>query len=180
MDIFIGSSSEQLPVVKEIIREIKETTDKYDIRIESWKDWFAHGRFIGWNTWKIIQEALNTFDIAIMLLAEDDNVQSRGKEYKMTRDNVLLEAGAFAHKCGMENVILLVPNDSAYKLPTDFLGLNCVVFDYERGADNTIAYKKIYEKISAFFEESFSEQNRIISANIKKTNTVKKPKGKLI
>ena len=136
-------------------REIKETTDKYDIRIESWKDWFAHGRFIGWNTWKIIQEALNTFDIAIMLLAEDDNVQSRGKDYKMTRDNVLLEAGAFAHKCGMENVILLVPNDSAYKLPTDFLGLNCVVLIMSAERIIPLHIKKSMKKLAHFLRNLF-------------------------
>jgi len=179
--IFVGSSSEQLPVIKEIVRDLKDIIDKYNIHIESWKEWFAHGQFNGWSTWKIIQEALKEFDIAIMLLATDDVVQSRNKELKMTRDNVLLEAGAFAQKCGIENVILLIPCDVDYKLPSDFLGLNCIVFDYARGADNSEAYKKICEKVLSYYEAGL-KGDKILENNIKIKETnekIRKVKGKL-
>jgi len=179
--IFVGSSSEQLPVIKEIVRDLKDIIEKYDIHMESWKEWFAHGQFNGWSTWRIIQEALKEFDVAIMLLATDDVVQSRNKEFKMTRDNVLLEAGAFAEKCGIENVMLLIPNDVDYKLPSDFLGLNCIVFDYARGADNSEAYKKICEKVVSFYEKELIE-DKSLESNIKikeKNENIRKVKGKL-
>ena len=181
MKIFVGSSSEQLPVIKEIVRDLKDIIEKYDIHMESWKEWFAHGQFNGWSTWRVIQEALKEFDMAIMLLATDDVVQSRNKEFKMTRDNVLLEAGAFAEKCGIENVMLLIPDDVDYKLPSDFLGLNCIVFDYARGADNSEVYKKICEKVVSFYEKELIE-DKSLESNIKikeKNENMRKVKGKL-
>ena len=182
MNVFIGSSDEQLPVIREIVRDLKEVTDKYNIHFESWKEWFAHGEFNGWSTWKIIQQALEEFEIAIMLLAADDSVESRNQEYTMSRDNVLLEAGAFAHKCGIENVILLIPNDKSYKLPSDFLGLNCIIFDYVRGADNVEAYKRIVEKLLSCCNqmESNNENSEIsIKFKITKEKNRKKIRGKL-
>lgn len=182
MNVFIGSSSEQLPVIREIVRDLKEITDKHNIHLESWKEWFAHGEFSGWSTWRIVQEALKQFEIAIMLLAADDIVESRQQEYRMSRDNVLLEAGAFAHKCGIENVLLLIPNDKSYKLPSDFLGLNCIVFDYARGADNTDAYKRIIDKLlSCDNEMNINSSNIEIPIKLKITNEKNRKKitGKL-
>lgn len=105
MKIFIGSSSEQYPVVKEIKRDLNDLLRGSPIEIIDWKTWFGRGEFVNISTWHIIQNALATFDIAIMLLADDDKLESRTGEYVVTRDNVLLEAGAFANALGIENVL---------------------------------------------------------------------------
>ena len=100
-----------------------------------------------------------------MLFAQDDNVHKRGRDVKMPRDNVILEAGAFAQRYGIENVILLVPKDETY-LPTDFLGLQTIVFDYMRGADNKDAYRIMKEKISSYMANTI-ERDNIKTDNVK-------------
>jgi len=77
--------------------------------------------------------------------------------------------------------MLLIPNDVDYKLPSDFLGLNCIVFDYARGADNSEAYKKICEKVVSFYEKELIE-DKSLESNIKikeKNENIRKVKGKL-
>ena len=182
MKIFIGSSSEQIVVAKEIVRDLKPIIEHYDVQIELWKDWFDCGKFNSWSTWRVIQAAVQQFDLAIMLLAADDNVKSRDNNFTMTRDNVLIETGAFAVGIGMDNVIMLLPKELDYKLPSDFLGLNCMIFDYERGADNTTTYRKISEKIIEICSDINTDDIFYESTPKKIKNSVKKqrkPGGKL-
>ena len=45
MKIFIGSSSEQYPVVKEIKRDLNDLMRGTPIEIIDWKTWFGRGEF---------------------------------------------------------------------------------------------------------------------------------------
>ena len=182
MKIFIGSSSEQYPVVKEIKRDLNDLMRGTPIEIIDWKTWFGRGEFNNVPTWHVIQNALTSFDIAIMLLADDDKLESRKGEYVVTRDNVLIEAGAFANALGIENVFLLVAPNKDYKLPSDFLSLNYIKFDYARGAENDDAYRRICEKINQVLRTSAERIEQSSESLIKNENpiTIRKGKGKLI
>lgn len=147
MRIFIGSSSEQYPVVKEIRRDLSAKLQSETVEIITWKEWFKRGENYGLDTWTVITKAIEFFDCAIMLLAGDDRTEIRDKEYRSTRDNVLIESGAFAKAKGIENVFLLIDKDDQYHIPSDYRGLNAIPFDYERGADNPDAYDTMSEKI---------------------------------
>lgn len=129
----------------------------------------------------MIQKATITFDVAIMLLADDDKLECRNEEYVVTRDNVLIESGAFANALGIENVFLLIPHNKNYKLPSDFLGLNCIVFDYSRGADNFTAYNRMREKITQMMSLYYDNETDVADSLIKNDNPirVKNRKGKI-
>lgn len=183
MRIFIGSSSEQHPVAKEIKRDLNDLMRGNPIEIIDWKEWFKQGRFNNYSTWEIIQEALDSFDLAIMLFANDDGLSCRDDEYVMTRDNVLIEAGAFANSLGIENVFLLVTSNKDYKLPSDFLSLNYIEFDYARGADNADAYDRICEKIYQVLGQNAgridpTDPGLIKNKNSKMEAPIRKRKGK--
>lgn len=147
MRIFIGSSNEQYPVVKEIRRDLMSKLSPNPIEIITWKEWFQRGENYGQNTWAVITKAIDYFDCAIMLLAGDDKIDIRREEYKSTRDNVLIESGAFAKAIGIESVFLLIDKGDQYHIPSDYDGLNVIRFDYERGADNIDAYRTMCERI---------------------------------
>ena len=123
------------------------------------------------------------FDLAIMLFANDDGLSCRDDEYVMTRDNVLIEAGAFANSLGIENVFLLVTSNKDYKLPSDFLSLNYIEFDYARGADNADAYDRICEKIYQVLGQNAgridpTDPGLIKNKNSKMEAPIRKRKGK--
>lgn len=147
MKIFIGSSNEQYPVVKEIRRDLSTKLQSKTVEIITWQEWFKRGENYGLDTWTVITKAIDYFDCAIMLLAGDDKTELRDKNYLSTRDNVLIESGAFAKSKGIEKVFLLIDKDDQYHLPSDYRGLNAIPFDYERGADNPDAYDTMSERI---------------------------------
>ena len=183
MRIFIGSSSEQYPVVKEIKRDLNGFMCGNPVEIIDWKEWFGRGEFNNYATWHVIQEALDSFDFAIMLFANDDGLSCRDDEYVVTRDNVLIEAGAFANSLGIENVFLLVTPNRDYKLPSDFLSLNYIKFDYTRGANNADAYRRICEKIYQMLGQNAeridsADKELIRKENPKKEDPIRKRKGR--
>lgn len=148
MRIFIGSSSEQYPVVKEIRRDLMAELQSQTVEIVTWKEWFKRGVNYGLDTWTVIMNAIDYFDCAIMLLAGDDKIEFRDHDYLSTRDNVLIESGAFAQAIGIDKVFLLIDKNDQYRTPSDYRGLNAISFDYTRGADNPEAYATMSEKIS--------------------------------
>lgn len=147
MRIFIGSSNEQYPVVKEIKRDLMAELQPQTVEIVTWKEWFKRGVNYGLTTWAVIMNAIDYFDCAIMLLAGDDRTEIRDHDYLSTRDNVLIESGTFAHAIGIDRVFLLIDKNDQYRLPSDYHGLNAISFDYSRGADNPDAYATMLEKI---------------------------------
>lgn len=178
MRAFIGSSNEQYPVVKEIKRELKDFSINHKLELVDWKEWFGKCSFVNSYNWDIIESALQSFDFAIMLLAPDDKIECRNENLYSTRDNVLIETGAFVATLGIEKVFLLISNIESYKNPSDFLGLNCIRFDYSRGAENDSAYRKICDRIIQLSEanaEGFESQSHEL---LKNSNPIRITKGK--
>ena len=131
----------------EIQRKLHLPPQAQTIEVVIWKEWFVTGANNGRYTWPIVEQAINSFDCAIMLFAADDVVNYRDQDVWSTRDNVLIEAGAFGYAKGFEKVFILRDKNDNYRIPTDYLGINTIGFDYSRGADNPEAYRTMVEKI---------------------------------
>jgi len=86
--IFVGSSSESLPVATALQRQLQA-----DASVKVWNQ----GVFgIAQYTFDELVRATAKFDFAIFVVAADDTIESRGERYLVARDNVLLELGMFA------------------------------------------------------------------------------------
>jgi len=77
---------------------------------------------------EIVENASQTYDFAVIVLAKDDvKIKDAGEALK-ARDNCIFEAGLFMGGLGRERCFLLnsVPRN---ELPTDLSGINCIDFD---------------------------------------------------
>jgi hypothetical protein len=62
-------------------------------------------------------------DFATFVLSPDDLVTMRKKDFKIARDNVVLELGLFAGTLGARRVFFITPEDPEFHLPSDLVGI---------------------------------------------------------
>jgi predicted nucleotide-binding protein len=67
-------------------------------------------------------------DFAVLLLSPDDVVTSRGNTLDTPRDNVVFELGLFSGALGRRRAIMVYPQGSNLKIPTDLLGVNPIKY----------------------------------------------------
>ena len=95
MKIFIGSSSEAKQIVIslfDILNSYSDSKEKIEII-----PWFEIGLFgVGDVTIESLFKIKDNIDAAIMIFTEDDDITSRGIQYKATRDNTIFEYGLFS------------------------------------------------------------------------------------
>lgn len=118
MKIFIGSSSEAIPIVREI-----------EVWIESNGNepipWDKPGIFTpGANTLETLIEVSRNVDGAIFIFSEDDKVWYRKDTVLQPRDNVLLEYGLFTGTLGPTKVIIY--KNGNIKDASDIKGINYI------------------------------------------------------
>jgi predicted nucleotide-binding protein len=114
--VFIGSSSEALPVA-ELTRGALQSPD---LELRLWTDGvFTASRF----PMEDLETQLAAADFAILVVAPDDVVASRGKRAGAPRDNVVFELGLFMGAISRTRTFMIVPRDADTKIPTDLLGL---------------------------------------------------------
>jgi predicted nucleotide-binding protein len=113
--IFIASSTEGLEVAEAIGENLNDFCE--------WRLWdkgvFEHGDFY----LEALDKQVNSNDFAIMVLTNDDSCVSRGQEYNIPRDNVLLELGMFIGKLGRKRTFIVVDKTAKLKMPSDLSGL---------------------------------------------------------
>jgi Predicted nucleotide-binding protein containing TIR-like domain len=84
-----------------------------------------------------LMDVLDSFDFGIFVLAPDDIIKIREKEFQSIRDNVVFELGMFIGKLSKERNFLVIPGDQQdFHLPTDLLGLTPATFEPEREDKN--------------------------------------------
>ena len=100
--LFIGSSSESLPVVTLLTALLAKVA-----KVKPWSQegFFRPGLYYLDN---LIHE-LPEFDFAVFIFGPDDTVESRGVVQDMPRDNVTFEYGYALAKLGKDRVFHLVP-----------------------------------------------------------------------
>lgn len=122
--LFVGSSLEQIDVARAIASNLWHDAD-----IQVWDQ----GLFgLGAATLEGLEDALGRFDFAVLVLAADDVIQSRGKEHPIPRDNVIFELGLFMGHSGRTRTFFVLEEDAQLKLPSDLWGITPAFFHRSR------------------------------------------------
>jgi predicted nucleotide-binding protein len=126
--VFIASSKEGLGIAENLAHVLTRDREKR-CTVTLWTDIFWPGKM----TLHALVEASKVADVAIMIMAPDDQVTKRDVTYKGARDNVLFEAGLFMGKLAPERLILLrikdaKPSDDKSSL-SDLQGFQVVSLD---------------------------------------------------
>jgi hypothetical protein len=113
--VFIGSSSEGLPIAKAIQVNLDPSCD-----VVLW----SQGVFgLSGGTLETLVDKANEFDFAILVITPDDMTQSRGRKQQSPRDNVLLELGLFIGVLGRKRTMVVFDRSANIKLPSDLAGV---------------------------------------------------------
>ena len=115
MKIFIGSSTEAIPVME----KIAVILESIDFIVKCWNDneSFVIGKTISENLTNILKEV----DVAIFIYSDDDKTWYKDRVIGSPRDNVLFEHGFFAGKLGLSKSIIIRHNTP--KVPSDLAGI---------------------------------------------------------
>lgn len=116
--VFVGSSSEQLPLVTHLIRALKDKTVP-----RPWNRSFEPGE----TTLEALMASANEADFAIFVFGPDDWTESRSAKRASPRDNVVFEAGLFGGMLGWRRSMIV--HADGVKLPSDLLGLTLIRYD---------------------------------------------------
>lgn len=162
-NLFIGSSSEALPIAIMIEEIIKEYDDTNQINPVKWNDFFdKHSSMSFLDTLMLASEESR---FSIFIFAKDDKLFTRGEEKYTTRSNVLFESGIFIGKNTSQNVAFLVNRaDEKYiDIISDLRGFNLHYLD----ADN-ITYDTLYQIGKNETFKFDKEKHKIIYSSVKK------------
>lgn len=128
--LFIASSVEGLKIAE----SIKAGLEHSSVRAEIW----TQGVFKA-NGYPLqqLEDAMDNYDFGLFVMTPDDIVERRGEEFKVARDNVLLELGMFIGFYGKEYCFILAPRgDTSPKMPSDMTGFQTLDYDPEWAIDN--------------------------------------------
>lgn len=124
--VFIGSSSEGLNLVDGITRSLR----RHPYVLKPWtRGVFECSQTTIEDLIRVTKEA----DFAIIILTADDVTKSRRRSKPSPRDNVLFELGLFMGSLGRERTYIVAPKSMNLKIPTDLLGIKCLLFQQKRG-----------------------------------------------
>jgi predicted nucleotide-binding protein len=130
--IFIGSSSEALPVA----HALQANLDGYaDVTV-----WTQGVFMLSKTTIEALLDAVADTDCAVFVLNGDDVSQMRGTTVATTRDNVIFELGLCIGALGRWSTFLVVPKGvSDLHLPSDLLGISAATYRLDRADANLVA-----------------------------------------
>jgi CAP12/Pycsar effector protein, TIR domain/Methyltransferase domain len=134
--VFIGSSSEALPIVNRLVGMLGP-----DFDVHPWDQVFTPGEY----TLTALLQEVERADAAIFIFAKDDEVKIRGEPGYSARGNVLLEYGIFVARIGRERVLIL--EEEGVDLPSDVFGITTKSFPSERGARRNSALAIFVEEV---------------------------------
>lgn len=127
MKIFIGSSSESIPIAKTVYNIISLFRNSNNLKIEL-IPWWRDDMFISGETYvESIFKIVKNVDCAIMIFSEDDIIISREKTNKAVRDNILFEFGLFSGALGRKNTQVIKYKNP--KILSDLKGVNILTLE---------------------------------------------------
>jgi len=118
--VFVGSSSESLNVARAVQNTLRKIA-----RTSLWTDIFRPGGY----TFDELRRQVRQCDFAVLILASDDSLSSRGTRRRVPRDNVIFEAGMLMAVLGPRRSLLLEDSSVVLKVPKDIDGITTVRFD---------------------------------------------------
>lgn len=122
--VFIGSSSEGLPVARKLQSSLSE-----DFFIEIWNQGTVFG--LGSHTLEALEDAVGIYDFGVFVFTPDDKLYTRGETKPVARDNVIFELGLFTGKLGRTRAFIVKPKNTAIVIPTDLAGITTATYDPE-------------------------------------------------
>jgi hypothetical protein len=129
--IFVGSSSEALPLAYAIQENLEQAAD-----VTVWtQDIFKPSRY----SLESLEMALDAHEYGIFVFTPDDLTLFRTHNYRTVRDNIIFEFGLFVGRLGKEHCFFIAPRSSDdMHLPSDLAGLNSLTYEPNR-IDNLVA-----------------------------------------
>jgi SAM-dependent methyltransferase len=170
--VFIGSSSEALPIVNRLVGFLGSDFDVYP-----WNQTFPPGEY----TLTALLRQVERTDAAIFVFAKDDEVTIRGEPGHSARGNVLLEYGIFVARLGRERVLIL--EEDGVNLPSDVLGMTTASLPAEAGAARNAALAVfVEEKVLPKWRElrpQFPSGAEVVDAGLGYARTIRRERQKL-
>jgi hypothetical protein len=138
--IFIGSSSEALPLAKAIQTELAAS-----FRADLWSENLFE---LGEDTLNNLLRFVQCYDFAVLVLTDDDVTKSRKHTTASPRDNVILELGMFMGALGRRRAFPIIAQaaDGPPKLPSDLLG-NTAIF-LSKGLHKSLNQPQIQKELA--------------------------------
>ena len=134
--VFIGSSSETLPIATAIFKSLMRR--RIEPRI--WSDGvFQCSRA----TIEDLMAATDQSDFAVLVLAADDVTISRGRRKAAPRDNTIFELGLFMGALSRDRTYIVAPRPLDIKIPTDLLGVTLLTYQKNRGQSIASAIRPV-------------------------------------
>ncbi|HKY35141.1 MAG TPA: nucleotide-binding protein [Polyangiaceae bacterium] len=152
--LFIGSSSEALPVARAIRQNLAN-----DASVKLWDE--AGDARLTESTLSSLLRVLDSADFAAFVMAPDDKVISRGKSKPATRDNVLFELGMFVGRLGPERTFLVHDRSAAPRIPSDLKGIQVASYE-SRGESLRQAVGVASDRIREAIERVGISDNKVI------------------
>ncbi len=121
--VFIGSSSEGLPVAYKI-QELLSTAEFSPV---VWNQGTVFG--LGTATLEALEQAVLEYQAAVFIFTPDDELYRREQVHPVARDNVIFELGLFIGKLGRRRTFVVNPGNGTIVLPSDLLGITTAVYD---------------------------------------------------
>ena len=148
LQLFIGSSSEALPIAT----KIKDRFAKDNLEVRLWSE-----NVFGASeaTMESLESASMGADFAIILCTADDVIKKRGKSPAVLRDNILFELGLFMGGIGRPRTLIVREKGKPLQLPSDLAGITYLSMSTEEGAieqsldEITTAVKKRIRELGA-------------------------------
>ncbi|HEY6137016.1 MAG TPA: nucleotide-binding protein [Thermoanaerobaculia bacterium] len=119
--VFIGSSSEGLPIAQAVLTRLARTT----IPTLWSENVFTPGTY----PLEALDDAVRDHSFAVLVASPDDEVMKRGIANRSMRDNVMLEFGLFVGAFGRRRVFFVAPSQPRIELPSDLAGLTVATYD---------------------------------------------------
>jgi predicted nucleotide-binding protein len=121
--LFIGSSSEGLPIANKIQMLLEN-----DVDCEIWNQ----GTFsLGESYLESLENAVKSNDFGVFVFTPDDTIESRGEVKKIARDNVIFELGLFVGKLTRKKAFIVHPKGKDIHILSDFSGITIASYDPE-------------------------------------------------
>jgi predicted nucleotide-binding protein with TIR-like domain len=114
--IFVGSSSEGLPVANKIQELL---ADEFSVVV--WDQGTVFG--LGDATLEALEAAVLAYQSGIFVFTADDRIEIRGQILSVARDNVIFELGMFIGKLGRRRAFVVHPAQPEITLPSDLNGI---------------------------------------------------------
>lgn len=151
--VFVGSSSEGLPVAEAVFSHLSHEAIP--------KIWTNELFLPGSYPLEVLDTELRRSDFAILVASPDDKVVKRDILTPAMRDNLLLEFGLFSGALGMRRAFFICPSTPQIELPSDLLGIITAKYDAwrvttgadERAAAIQVACQQIREVIRREWEK---------------------------